>query len=56
MRGRRPVVYGYNSNHQVTSIAINGTTLLSSVLYYPFGPVRGWTCGNATLAVKEGSH
>ncbi len=52
MRGRRPVVYGYNSNHQVTSITIKGTTLLSSVLYDPFGPVRGWTCGNATLAVR----
>jgi RHS repeat-associated protein len=46
------VVYGYNSNHQVTSVSINGTTVLSSVLYDPFGPVRGWTWGNSTLAVR----
>jgi RHS repeat-associated protein len=46
------VGYGYNSNHQVTSITINGATLLSSVLYDPFGPVRGWTWGNTTLAVR----
>jgi RHS repeat-associated protein len=46
------VLYGYNSNRQITSITINGTTLLNSVLYDPFGPVRGWTWGNATLAVR----
>lgn len=46
------VVYGYNSNHQITSVSVNGTTVLSSVLYDPFGPVRGWTWGNATLAVR----
>jgi len=46
------VLYSYNSNHQVTGVAVNGTTVLSSVLYDPFGPVRGWTWGNATLAVR----
>ena len=40
------VTYGYNANHQVTSIAVNGTTVLSSVSYEPFGPVDGWTWGN----------
>jgi len=46
------VVYGYNGNHQITSVSVNGTTVLSSVLYDPFGPVRGWTWGNGTLAVR----
>lgn len=46
------VVYGYNSNHQVTSVSVNGTTVLSSVLYDPFGPVRGWSWGNGTQAVR----
>ena len=46
------VVYGYNSNHQITSVQVNGTYVLSNVLYDPFGPVRGWTWGNGTLAVR----
>jgi RHS repeat-associated protein len=33
-------------------VSVNGTTLLSSVLYEPFGPVSGWTLGNGTLAVR----
>lgn len=41
------VTYGYNANHQVTSIAVNGTTVLSNVSYEPFGPVDGWTWGNS---------
>jgi YD repeat-containing protein len=41
------VTYGY-TNGQVTSIAVNGTALLSQVLYEPFGPVTGWTWGNNT--------
>lgn len=45
------VTYGY-TNGKVTSIAINGATLLSSVLYEPFGPVRQWSWGNGTLAVR----
>ena len=31
---------------------MNGTYVLSNVLYDPFGPVRGWTWGNGTLAVR----
>jgi RHS repeat-associated protein len=42
------VTYGYNANHQVTSIAVNGTTVLSNVSYEPFGPVNGWTWGNGS--------
>ena len=40
------VTYGYNANHQVTSIAVSGTTVLANVSYEPFGPVDSWTWGN----------
>jgi RHS repeat-associated protein len=46
------VVYGYNSNHQITSITINGTTLLSGATYDPFGPATGWTWGNSTTVSR----
>jgi RHS repeat-associated protein len=42
------VTYGYNSNHQIISIAVNGITVLNGVTYEPLGPVNGWTWGNAT--------
>lgn len=42
------VVYGYNVNNQITSITIDGATLLSGVTYEPFGAVNGWTWGNST--------
>jgi RHS repeat-associated protein len=42
------VLYGYNTNGQVASITVNGATLLSSVSYEPFGPIKGWTWGNAS--------
>ena len=39
---------------KVTSLTLNGsTTILSNVLYQPFGPTRGWTWGNFTLAIRE---
>lgn len=46
------VAYGYNANHQVTSIAVNGTTVLSGVTYEPFGPVDGWTWGNGNAFTR----
>jgi RHS repeat-associated protein len=46
------VVYGYNSNHQVTSITVNGSTLLSGVTYEPFGGVDGWTWGDGTAVTR----
>jgi RHS repeat-associated protein len=46
------VTYGYNSNHQVTSIAVNGTTVLSGVTYEPFGGVHGWTWGDASTVSR----
>jgi RHS repeat-associated protein len=45
------ITYGY-TNNRVTSIAVNGTTVLSNVLYEPFGPPRQWSWGNGTLAVR----
>jgi RHS repeat-associated protein len=46
------VTYGYNSNHQIVSVAVNGTPVLSSVTYEPFGGVNGWTWGNGTGTVR----
>jgi RHS repeat-associated protein len=43
---RQTITYGYNANHQVTSIAVNGATVLSNVSYEPFGPLNGCTWGN----------
>jgi RHS repeat-associated protein len=45
------LVYAY-TNHQITSITVNGTTLLSGVNYFPYGPVSGWTWGNSTTASR----
>jgi RHS repeat-associated protein len=47
------VTYGYNSNHEVASVAVNGTTVLSNVTYEPLGPVSGWTWGNSTLTTRS---
>jgi YD repeat-containing protein len=47
------VTYGYTDG-KITSLTLNGTTtILSNVLYQPFGPTRGWTWGNGTLEVRE---
>ncbi|HTJ15708.1 MAG TPA: RHS repeat-associated core domain-containing protein [Steroidobacteraceae bacterium] len=47
------ITYGYTDG-KITSLTLNGpTTILSNVLYQPFGPTRGWTWGNSTLAVRE---
>jgi RHS repeat-associated protein len=46
------VSYGYNGNHQVMSVAVNGVAVLNSVTYEPLGPVNGWTWGNATTASR----
>jgi RHS repeat-associated protein len=45
------IIYGY-SNHQVTSVAVNGTTIASGVSYFPFGPVSGWNWGNSTTVSR----
>lgn len=46
------IEYGY-TNNRITSITVNGLPLLSQVLYEPFGPTRGWTWGNGTLAARD---
>jgi RHS repeat-associated protein len=45
------IVYSY-TNHRITSITLNGTTLLSSATYDPFGPATGWTWGNSTASTR----
>ncbi len=45
--------YGYNSNHQIVSITVNGTTVLSGVTYEPFGGVNGWTWGNGSRTTRS---
>jgi RHS repeat-associated protein len=46
------VVYSYNSNHQVTGITVNGTSLLTGVTYEPFGGVNGWSWGNGGTVTR----
>jgi RHS repeat-associated protein len=45
------VTYGY-TNHRITSVSVNGTTILSGVTYDPFGPANAWTWGNATTTSR----
>jgi RHS repeat-associated protein len=47
------VSYGYNSNHQATSVKVNGTTVISAVIYEPFGGVSGWTWGNSSTVSRS---
>jgi RHS repeat-associated protein len=47
------VTYSYNSNHQVTGVAVNGIAILGSATYEPFGTVDGWTWGNGTATVRS---
>ena len=46
------VTYGFNGNHQITSLAVNGTTVLSGVTYEPFGGVNGWTWGDGSTTSR----
>jgi RHS repeat-associated protein len=45
------VTYGY-TNHRITSVTVNGTTILSGATYDPFGPANAWTWGNATTTSR----
>lgn len=40
------VSYTFDSQGHVTSIMIDGTSVLASASYFPFGMVKGWTWGN----------
>jgi len=46
------IVYSY-TNHRITSITVNGTMLLSSATYDPFGPANGWTWGNSSTVTRS---
>jgi RHS repeat-associated protein len=45
------VTYTY-ANGRVTNVKVGATTIVDSVLYEPFGPIRQWSWGNGTLAVR----
>ncbi len=45
------IIYSF-TNHQITSVSVNGSALLSGVTYEPFGSVNGWTWGNSTAASR----
>ncbi len=47
----RTVNYSY-TNGRITSINMNGTTLLSGVQYQPFGPVASWSWGSGALMTR----
>ena len=42
------VAYAYNANHQIASVTVNTSPVLTAVTYEPLGPVNGWTWGNGT--------
>jgi RHS repeat-associated protein len=46
------VSYGYAANGEVSSISVNGTPVITDVLYEPMGPTAGWTWGNGMYAVR----
>src|SRR5262249_11622490 len=46
------ISYGY-ANHRITSIAINGNSLLSQAVYSPFGSVHSWVWGNGTSTRRD---
>jgi RHS repeat-associated protein len=46
------ITYGYNTNHQIASVMLNGTAIVKNATYEPFGSVNGWTWGNGTAATR----
>jgi YD repeat-containing protein len=46
------ITYAYNGNHQIASIAVNGSSVVTGVGYEPMGPVNGWTWGNGTTTAR----
>ena len=47
------VVYGFNNNHQMTSVTVNGVAVLAGVSYEPFGRVNGWTWGDGSTVSRS---
>jgi RHS repeat-associated protein len=46
------IAYTYNSNHQISSVAVNGTTILAAATYEPFGDINGWTWGDGSATSR----
>ena len=44
--------YAYSIN-RISEITVNGTPLITNILYAPFGPTRGWQWGNGTFTARE---
>lgn len=45
------ISYSY-ANGRISGIGINGSVLLTNVLYEPFGPARSWTWANASAEIR----
>lgn len=48
----RVLTYGY-TNNRPSSISVDGTTILDTVVYEPFGPNGGWRWGNSTVSAPN---
>jgi len=48
----RVVSYGYDA-YLASSVAVDGTTILSGATYDPFGPVNAWTWGNGATSSRS---
>ncbi len=46
------ITYGHDAAGRIASISVGATSILSGVLYEPFGPVRQWTWGNSALTAR----
>jgi len=42
----RAIAYGFDGQGRITSITVDGSTVLNAVTYFPFGAPSGWTWGN----------
>ena len=47
------IAYSYDTAGRISGISVNGTSLLGSVQYNPFGPIEGWTWGNGTTMTRS---
>lgn len=51
------VNYSYNTNGQASGVSVTvagvTTSILSNVIYEPFGAVRSWTWGNGATAIRS---
>jgi len=40
------VTYGFDGGGHITSLTVDGTSILASGAYFPFGAVESWVWGN----------